>query len=122
MEKRTVKLTKFNKIQEELNGLAIRYEHAKENNLKEELENIKERYEELRILLRSNYAHFKKLDTYEINGIINNSEDEHQIAQLEAKKHEKKVYKSNKTYKLYYGATILLFIKKSKVYRRGINI
>lgn len=98
MEKRTVKLTNFIKIQNSLNDLAKEYEVAKKENNKEQLEVIKGKYEDLKTLLRSNAVYFKKLDKYEVNNQIANEENQERINHLEARKREKKVYKSNKSY------------------------
>ena len=65
MENKTVKLTNFKKIKDELNNLAKEYETAKQNNDSKKLEEIKVRYEDLKILLRSNAVYFKKLDKSE---------------------------------------------------------
>ena len=83
MEKRTVKLTKISKIQEELDNLAKEYEVAKRDNNQEAKESIKERYEELKVLLRSNAVYFKNL----------NSENT-----SEAKEIEKQNYQNNRRY------------------------
>lgn len=98
MEKKTVKLTNFVKIQEELNQLAEDYKVASSNNNIEKLEAIKGKYEDLKTLLRSNAYYFNKLDVYDVNNKINNEQDIVKKGHLEAKKAEKKVYKSNKSY------------------------
>ena len=98
MEKKTVKLTNFIKIKDELNALADQYKIAKENDNVEELNNIEAKYNDLKVLLRSNAYYFNGLDEFVINNKIANESDEKQISYLEAKKAEKKVYKSNKSY------------------------
>ena len=98
MKKKTVKLTNFVKIKEDLNALAEQYKIAKENDNAEELNKINAKYEDLKVLLRSNSYYFNNLNEYEINNQIANETDEKQIGYLEAKKAEKKVYKSNKSY------------------------
>ena len=98
MENKTVKLTNFKKIQEELNILAKEYETAKQNKDSKKLEEIKVKYEDLKTLLRSNAVYFKKLDKYEVNNQIANTDDETKISHLEARKREKNVYKSNRNY------------------------
>ncbi|MBQ9024736.1 MAG: hypothetical protein IJ105_05955 [Bacilli bacterium] len=98
MEKKTVKLTNFVKIQEDLNKLADEYKIAKENNNEEELVNINEKYAQLKVLLRSNAHYFNQLDENSINEKITNETDNIEKGHLKAKIAEKSVYKTNESY------------------------
>ena len=58
MEKRTVKLTKFEKIEDQLNQLSKEYGDAVLNDDKEALKEISDKYKKLRILMLSNEDYF----------------------------------------------------------------
>ena len=92
MEKKTVMLTNFKKIQEDLNNLAQEYKIAKDNNDEKKLNNCTKQYEELKTLLRSNAYYFNNLNVTEINNKLEVIDNEEEIGHLKAKKAEKNVY------------------------------
>ena len=102
MEKRTVKLTKFEKIEDQLNQLSKEYGDAVLNDDKEALKEISDKYKKLRILMLSNEDYFINYNPKDLKVQIQDEENlerEYQLEeQLRLKKQQKREYKANKAY------------------------
>ena len=120
MANKTVKLTKFEKIESELQELSKRYGDAILNDDKEELEAISRRYKELRVLMLSNEDYFINYNPKALKSEIQDEEDlerKYQLQeQLRLKKQQRRLYKSNNAYigTIDKSLTMAEYVKRNK--------